>query len=300
MVGTSPDLAVEKVQISKLRIVAAIPCYNTQKYIADVVSRTRKYVDEVIVVDDGSEDMTALEAGRAGATVIRHSINRGKGAAMKTGVENAGADIIVFLDGDGQHDPDEIPELISPLLQGRADFVIGSRYLSESRKLSAPIIRRTANLFAALIISLIISIGQPLARFVFRLPQPRNLLANPFFAEVMGYRKDRLPPGSRILDGSFKRISDCTSGFTAMKKTCWNHLHLISNGFQIETEIIFEQAWNGFIIGEVPISCKWGENTTRVSIIADGLKTLWLLIKKLLSCSRRKSKPFISVYKPAP
>ncbi|MCR4394619.1 MAG: glycosyltransferase family 2 protein, partial [Dehalococcoidales bacterium] len=241
MVGTSPDLAAVKIPTSKLRIIAAIPCYNTQKYIADVVSRTLKYVDEVIVVDDGSDDMTALEASAAGASVIRHNVNQGKGAAMKTAANYAESDIIVFLDGDGQHNPDEIPELVSPLLQGRADFVIGSRYLSGSMKLSAPFLRKIANLVAAFVISLVISIGQPLARFVFRLPPPEKLPVNPLFG-VIDYRKNKLPPGSRILAGGFKKISDCTSGFTAMKTTCWQKLNLISDGFQIETEIIFEQA----------------------------------------------------------
>ena len=150
-------------QTLKPKVIAAIPCYRTERYVRDVVSRAKKYVDQVIVVDDGSDDGTGEMAREAGALVIRHEKNRGKGAAMKTAVQNSDADIVVFLDSDGQHNPDEIPELIEPIIQGRADLVIGSRHLPGSQIASPSFKRRLTNTLASIIISIVISVLLPLA-----------------------------------------------------------------------------------------------------------------------------------------
>jgi len=258
--------------------VAAIPCYNTAKTIADVVAKTKCYVDEVIVVDDGSKDKTAELARKAGAMVISHDKNRGKGASMKTAMAQVDADILLFIDGDGQHNPDDIPNLLQPILDGKADFVIGSRYLSRSKKSSNPFIRKFSNAVASLVISVVISVCQPIARFITRQPLPKRNTQVPekTVSSAVEYR---------ILDGKFKWITDCTSGLTAMRKENCLKLNLVSNGFQIETEMIFEQAKNGFIIAETPISCKWGESASKLSIFKDGIKTLALLICKLVHYS---------------
>ena len=112
-----------------MRIAAVIPAFNEEVAIGSVALLTGEHVDEVIVVDDGSSDRTAHVAEMAGARVIRHHKNRGKGAALKTGFEAADADIVVTLDADGQHNPAEIPKLVEPILRGEADVVNGSRYL---------------------------------------------------------------------------------------------------------------------------------------------------------------------------
>lgn len=115
------------------KIVAVIPAFNEERFIASVVLKTRRYVDEVLVVDDGSQDETAELAQAAGATVLRHSQNRGKGVALNTGFtairERGGDDIVVTLDADGQHEPAELLEVIAPICDEQADLVIGSRYL---------------------------------------------------------------------------------------------------------------------------------------------------------------------------
>ncbi|MGA2159307.1 MAG: glycosyltransferase family 2 protein [Dehalococcoidia bacterium] len=116
-------------------IIAVIPCLNEERFIGGVVARAVKYVNKVIVVDDGSSDNTSQAATQAGAEVIRHPASRGAGAATKTGLEASlklGADIIVTLDGDNQHDPDEIPNVLKPFANGEADLVIGSRFLKEA------------------------------------------------------------------------------------------------------------------------------------------------------------------------
>ncbi|HIH61096.1 MAG TPA: glycosyltransferase family 2 protein [Methanobacteriales archaeon] len=124
-----------------MRIAALIPAYNEELTIGTIILLCREYVDEVIVVDDGSTDRTAKVAEAAGARVIRHEKNRGKGAALKTGFKATDADVIVTLDGDGQHNPNEIPKLVRPIIDGMADIVNGSRYLSGSDK-NTPFYRR--------------------------------------------------------------------------------------------------------------------------------------------------------------
>ena len=115
-------------------IIACIPAYNEEKTIGKVILQAQKFVDKVIVVDDGSEDYTAQIARGLGAIVILHEKNLGYGAAINSLFKEAlrlGADIAVVLDGDNQHDPSEIPRIIKPLVKEEADMVLGSRFLNE-------------------------------------------------------------------------------------------------------------------------------------------------------------------------
>jgi O-antigen/teichoic acid export membrane protein len=121
-------------------IVAAIPCYNEAHFIADVVRRTQRHVDIVVVVDDCSTDNTTEVAQAAGARVIRHATNMGPGAAARSCLQagrDLNTDILVTLDGDGQHNPDEIPVVIAPILDSEADLVIGSRFLGRYNNVAA-------------------------------------------------------------------------------------------------------------------------------------------------------------------
>ncbi len=125
-----------------IKITAIIPAYNEEKTIGSVVLGTRQRVLRVIVVDDGSQDKTAEIAKLAGAKVLVHPQNQGKGAALKTGFQAArDSDIIVTLDSDGQHEPREISRLLEPILNGEADVVNGSRYLNGNGK-ETPAYRR--------------------------------------------------------------------------------------------------------------------------------------------------------------
>lgn len=114
-------------------VVALIPAYNEQRFIGSVVLLTRHYVEQVIVIDDGSADETAAVAEAAGAQVIRMGVNQGKAAALLAGfravMKIEGLRAAVLIDGDGQHLPEELPIVVQPVLDDEADLVVGSRFL---------------------------------------------------------------------------------------------------------------------------------------------------------------------------
>ena len=112
-------------------IIAIMPAFKEERTISEIIKRTKKYVDEVVVVDDASSDRTGEVAKKAGATVIRHPENRGLGAALRTGFDYAlkkKAGIIITIDADGQHNPDEIPRFLDRINRGYG-FVLGRRDL---------------------------------------------------------------------------------------------------------------------------------------------------------------------------
>lgn len=124
------------------KIAALLPAFNEEISIGSVVLQTKRFVDRVIVIDDGSNDRTAEVAKMAGAEVIRHPSNMGKGAALRTGFESLnGETVIVTIDADGQHDPSDIPRIVEPILKGEADMVNGSRYINGNKK-DTPFYRR--------------------------------------------------------------------------------------------------------------------------------------------------------------
>lgn len=139
--------------------VAVIPVLDEERTIGTIVLKAQRSVDQVIVVDDGSRDDTAEVAREAGAEVIVHDTNQGKGRALSTGIEaavKAGADRVVLLDGDGQHDPAHIPALLAAIDQEDADLVVGSRTLSGegrssgARKVGRNVLDRVTNLAGGL------------------------------------------------------------------------------------------------------------------------------------------------------
>lgn len=120
------------IKTSDKKIYIVIPVFNESKVINSVIDEIQKAgYDDIIIIDDGSSDDVYEKAKEVnGVIVLRHKINRGKGAATKTGIEAAkllGADIIVTMDGDGQHDPEDIKKLIQPILDGRCEVVLGTR-----------------------------------------------------------------------------------------------------------------------------------------------------------------------------
>jgi glycosyltransferase involved in cell wall biosynthesis len=160
---------------SRETVFAIIPAYGEAKFIGDVVSRVLQHVRTVLVIDDGSPDDTASVAEAAGAAVIRHSTNRGKGAAIKSGLERAttaGAPFFLFLDGDGQHDPDDVPAFFDAMNETGADLVVGNRMTDLG---AMPVVRRLTNKFMSWQIGAICRVPVPDSQCGFRLVR-RELL----------------------------------------------------------------------------------------------------------------------------
>jgi glycosyltransferase involved in cell wall biosynthesis len=126
-------------------VVAGIPAYNEEKTIARVVLGAQKHAHVVVVCDDGSTDLTGEIAERLGAVVVRHERNAGYGAAIQSLFKRAlalKADVFVTLDADGQHDPDEIPQLVKPIKDGVAEVVLGSRFMDQNGTADMPMYRQ--------------------------------------------------------------------------------------------------------------------------------------------------------------
>lgn len=228
------------------KIVAIIPAFNEEVALGSVILRTLQYVDKVIVVNDGSSDKTEDVAKLAGAEVISHSSNLGKGQGLKSGFdfvqasnENNNYDelfsIIVTIDGDGQNNPDEIPQLVAPIISGEADFVNGSRYIEGSKEDDTP-----------------------------------------------GYRR----VGQKVLDkatniSSGLNITDSQSGFRAFSKKTIPLFKLNDSGFGIESEMLSDAAEAGIKVVEVPITVRYDLDGSTENPITHGVGVLLKIIKDM-------------------
>ena len=147
------------------RVLIAVPAHNEEASLPDTLAELAASAPrlDVVVVDDGSEDATAEVARSAGVPVLVLPVNLGVGAALQTAFRYAleeGYDVTVQLDADGQHDPADLPALLAPVLEDRADLSIGSRYVPGAAEYRAPLVRRLGMLlFSALATAVI---GRPL------------------------------------------------------------------------------------------------------------------------------------------
>jgi glycosyltransferase involved in cell wall biosynthesis len=147
-----------------------IPAYEEADRLGDVLERVRACVSEfeVVVIDDGSKDATSAVARSAGAYVIRHSFNLGYGAALQTGYKyarRAGADLLVQMDADGQHDPVGIPDLCAPIEGGELDLVLGSRFLDAGSYQMGALRTAARKLFQSIARAFGLSITDPTSGF---------------------------------------------------------------------------------------------------------------------------------------
>ena len=127
-----------------MKTALILPAYNESAHISDIVHRALGFVDQLIVIDDCSQDATFDEAKKAGAIALRHRVNLGKASALKTGCEAAillGADVIALMDSDGQHNPEDLPRFFQKLEHEGLDIVVGSRHGGDKM----PIVRKFGN-----------------------------------------------------------------------------------------------------------------------------------------------------------
>jgi len=217
-----------------IKTIAGIPAYNKEHSIGSIIHGAEEYVDEVIVVDDGSIDRTSKFAQQTDATIIRHETNQGKAAAVQTIIKEAikmDADVLVLLDADFQHDPDEIPLLIRPILEDGYDFVLGSRKLRESK--------REGNGK--------IPFYRPWGQFV-------------------------LMVCSHTL--SKKKYSDPESGFRALSRRAMEVMKFEKEGFFVESEMLYLVGKNGLKTTEVPITEIYTEDSSTLNPFKHGFGNL--------------------------
>lgn len=180
-----------------MKLLIVVPAFNESKVIYKVLKSLPEKLNgiseiEIIVVNDGSSDKTARMAQGAGVTVINHAINRGLGAAIKTGMAFArriNADVMVTFDGDGQHDPKDIPKVVLPVLKKEAELVIGSRFAKNQK---IPLDRLILNWFANFATFLLYGVSSTDSQSGLRAFSKRAL-------NLIDFKADRMDFSSEIL-----------------------------------------------------------------------------------------------------
>ena len=240
---------------TKPKVIVAIPCLNEEQFIGDIVTSARAFADMVIVIDDGSTDHTSEAAQAAGAHVIRHKAKQGAGAAIRSAVKAAkkyDADVLVTLDGDGQHNPDEIPQVLAPILRGEADLVIGSRFLQP-------------NLNKSQQISTNLNKSQPISINLNHAPKYRK-----FGIDVITWLYNF---GSKV------RVSDSQSCFRAHSRRLIEAINITENGFSFSVQVLIQARKKGFVIKEVPVSCIYHSQSSTINPLRHGFGVVFSVIK---------------------
>jgi glycosyltransferase involved in cell wall biosynthesis len=242
-----------------MNICLLIPAYNEARTIGQIVAKARRITDSVVVVDDGSRDATAQIAQDAGALVIKHKVNSGKGAALRTGFQHVldhGYDAVITMDSDGQHDVDDVPKFLEafsnsfslspevssdlpPLPKGGwggfeskkpLGIILGSRMHDIS---TMPAIRKCTN---------------KLTSFV------GSLLAH-------------------------QRLEDSQSGFRLISSDVLRAVELETSGFEMESELLVKASKAGFRIVSVPIKTIYGQEISKINPVFDTYNFLRLLFR---------------------
>jgi len=246
-----------KEEPSKPKIIAAMPAYNEGKYVGSLVVQARQYVDEVIVVDDGSTDHTSRVAELAGANVVRHGENRGYGSAIQSILAEAkkqDADILVILDADSQHNPEEIPSLVKAVLaeakKQDADILVILDADSQHNPDEIPSLVKAVSEGSDVVIG-----SREMQR-----------------SEIALYRR----LGQRVLSrltrvASREKLSDTESGFRAYSRKAIDTLELKETGMAVSSEIVSEATAKGLKITEVPVSVIYTEDGSTLNPVRHGV-----------------------------
>ena len=212
-----------------------IPAFNEQKNIFNVIEEAKKHAKNIIAIDDGSKDETYNEAKKTGITVLRHAINLGKGAALKTGSEYAikkGAEAMIYMDSDGQHAPKDIPRIASEL-EGK-DIVFTYRNLGS---IHMPLVKKAGNLFLNTLLKTLFKIS----------------------------------------------IKDTQCGYKALTTDTYRKLKLMSNDYNIESEIVAKTGKYRMRLSQIPIETIYTDKykgTTILDGIGIAMRMLWWKIGK--------------------
>jgi glycosyltransferase involved in cell wall biosynthesis len=252
-----------------MNICLLIPAYNEARTIGQIASRARKIIDSVIVVDDGSQDNTAQIAQDSGALVIKHQINRGKGAALRTGfqyVVDEGYDAVITMDSDGQHDVNDIPKFLEV-------FEEESHSSRNDRDLSA--LERSRTL-------------PSLEKGVwggFKKPRILGIIIGSRMNDISNMpaiRKctNKLTSfiGSLLVH---QEIRDSQSGFRLISSDVLRTVELETTGFEMESELLVKASRAGFRIASVPIKTIYGQEVSKINPVADTIRFLRLLFRSL-------------------
>ena len=179
-----------------MKIFCVIPAYNEAKTIEKTIREVKPLVDRLVVVDDGSTDQTYNLVKETGVNLLRHIINRGQGAALRTGTAYClanGADLIVHFDADGQFLSQDMPRIVEPIKSGQADVVFGSRFLGGQPKIGMPFSKKY----------LIMPLARAVNRIFFKInltdPQSGFRAMSAFAAEKIDWQQDRMAHCSEIM-----------------------------------------------------------------------------------------------------
>jgi len=226
-------------------VIAVIPAYNAETTIAAVVRKILKKVGQCIVVDDGSSDKTGDEAIAAGAELIVHVSNRGKGAAVRTALNalrKKSYKYAILLDADGQHLPGEIARFVQAAYRRKAQVVCGNRMNNPE---GMPLIRRATNKFMSKIVSMLCGVN----------------------------------------------LSDTQCGYRLLSRKAVESLKLKKSNFEVDTDILFQTARNGFKVTEVTISSVYAaDHSSHIHPLRDTFRFLKLVFGLLIS-REKKRKP---------
>lgn len=207
-----------------LTVVVGVPAFNEERTIARVVLEAQEHADMIVVCDDGSSDMTCQIAERLGAEVVRHDRNLGYGAAIQSLFKRArelNADVLVTLDGDGQHNPSEIPSLLKPIVDGVADVVVGSRFVDKRSMSTMPAYRRVGITFLSKLLGAVSKNGVKDAQSGFRAYNRRSIETLSMLENGMGASVEILMNAI----GQGLRIQEIPATCTYSKRESENSTH---------------------------------------------------------------------------